>query len=142
MENTLFAMIFLVLVPGTVLTAVCCCLQVWLSKQETRWFGLVLPVLHGVNTVIIMSAVAGMLSFSTITVGSDSVNVTNYEETQSQYIVDEIETEVTFGQIMSMIGGFFFLNIPTALYLLIYRLTKRNLSKFEELARMAVLDLE
>lgn len=142
MENTIFAIILGVIIPGTLLTALCCFLQVWLSKQETRWFGLVLPVLHGVFTVIILTAMVGMVSFSTMTLGASSVNVTSYDETQEYYVVDEIETEVSFAQVMNLIAAFFILNIPTTLYLLIYRYTKRNLSKFEELTRMAVLDLE
>lgn len=131
-------MILSMLSGGTILTGLCCFPQVWLSKQETRWYGLVLPLIHVICTVFFMMTIFAALIFTEVEVGSGS----NYVDGQSQYVVDQIETNVTMGEIFSLVGVFFLLNFPTAIYLLIYRFTKRNLSKFEELTRMTVLDLE
>lgn len=138
MANITIVMIFLVIIPGTILTGLCCILQGWLSKQETRWYGWVLPSVHIFTTFLLIMAIFTVSIFSDVSVGAGS----NYVDEENHYVVDQIETNVSMGECLTLMGAFFLLNLPTGVYLLIYRYTKRNLSKFEELTRMTVLDLE
>lgn len=120
----------------------CCFLQAYLCKRDQRWLGFVLPSIHFINTLFLLLAMVGSLSFMEI---SGSTEVQIYEDGNSQQETMELgdlDTEISIKQTFILIFSFLLFNIPIGIYLLIYKMTRRKLSKFEELARMTAFNLD
>lgn len=121
-------MYLFILIPSSLFVVACCFLQHWLCKQEAKWMSFILPLVHLWNSSLL---VAGIASFEAMAVGSSLV----------EGAVVERES-LSLETLASLFVTFLLLNIPTVLYYGIYRVAKKKLSRFEEITRMAVMDLE
>jgi len=132
----IFVVLFLIVIPvGLIL------LQIFLSKKENKWLGLILPITSFAFSLFI---VLGMVVF--MTVGSEStVLVTQLENGEVVRIIDSEGVERNREMISGALGGVFFtfllLNIPTAVFLIIYKVSRSNLNRRREIEKMSVQDL-
>lgn len=126
--------IFLLFLAGIIL------LQIYLSKKQNKWIGLVLP---GICLSISILAVMGSVSFfsftketvTTIRNNSDVVNEVICNTTNKNNVD---LSSVIFTSIII----FLMYNIPTAILLSIYAGCREKIKKNLELGKMNVQDLE
>lgn len=87
-------------------------LQIWLSRRESRWPGLLLPILCGLYSLLMVCSVA---------------------------VLPDMSTADVVGAVLSvlLLG-----NVPTAVLLVIYAACREKRRKAAQLARMRALDLE
>lgn len=138
------------------LTAGLIVLQVYLSKKESKWPGLILPIL---SLVMALVAAFGMYLFSAVRFDGTEI-VTGYEEIIVETEIDEIEVEgideeeyeleniqeVTASEAVGIgFGGvlllFVLFNIPTAVYFIIYACCRNSGKQKRALEKMALQDL-
>lgn len=139
-ETTMIALLALIAVfAGTIV------LQVYLSRRESRWPGLVLPVLSFV--LALTAALALML----LTAGPGTLTVTEYgpDGTVINTQTTEVEPEPEPGPGRSvgetLIGGgiaFLVANIPTVIYTAIYCGEREKFRRREQMKKMNIQDLE
>jgi hypothetical protein len=115
-------------------------LQIYLSKKENKWVGLILP---GICLIISILAVIGMIfytNYSTETITTVDMNAravnTVIHNTTNKHNMDL--ASVIFSSIMV----FFISNIPTGIFLAIYVSCRGKLRKNLELEKMNIQDLE
>lgn len=94
-------------------------LQIYLSKKESKWYGLVLPLLSALISVM------PLLGFSAY----DNMPQPGSE---GQNIV---------GLLLTMLWVLFIFNIPTIIYLAIYFATREKIKKEREIDQMKIKDL-
>ena len=111
-------------------------LQIYLSKKENKWYGLILPL---ATLAISLMAVMGMAAF--VEVG---------QTTMSQYIdgalvatiIDEGgNREAIPGAMGGIIYTFILLNIPTVILLAIYKAVRSKQNRRRDVEKMSVQDL-
>ena len=108
-------------------------LQVFLSKIENKWAGLILPFSSlGVSLLVLFGII--MLTPATMT-ETLFVNGELIERTTAQII----PTTTIVGTAVFM---FIIFNIPTAIYLAIYAICRDKHSKRRNLEKMRIQDLE
>lgn len=121
MAKTLFSMaIFLIISIGIV------ALQIFLSKKESKWLGLILPA---ISILFSIMAVLGLVSYTTIAGQSGKV----------------ILNAVQIPKVSILLTGlyiFVLYNIPTAILLGIYYACREKIKKNREIEKMSVQDLE
>lgn len=128
-----FLVFFLVLAGGI-------WLQVFLSKKENKWYGLILPFICLAFSLI---AVLGNMMF--LTVGEVSMQQlapdgTVIEETVE---VQDMGGSLEIGaRIVPMVFIFALYNIPTAILLVIYFACREKMKKHSALDKMHIQDLE
>jgi hypothetical protein len=123
----LFLVLFLIFVAGIII------LQIFLSKKENKWAGLILPF---TSFAISLLAFLGILVF-TATTGTVTTIVNGeivYEATRQLAPIS-----ATIG---SAVYVFLMLNIPTVILLLIYAACRSRYNKKRSLEKMQVQDLE
>jgi len=101
-------------------------LQIFLSKKESKWAGLILPIIN--------------FSISILTVlMSTPLFITTYENVNG--VITEVDrAEVaSVGQMLIMLIWW---NISTAVLLLIYFSNRQKMSRNKALEKMAIKDLE
>ncbi|WP_330634645.1 hypothetical protein [Anaerovorax sp. IOR16] len=98
--------IFMFLVAGSI------CLQIFLSKRENKWFGLVLPLIFFAYSLLMIVSLA---------------------------IFDGMSHWDIFGL---MASTFILSNIPTLVYLIIYFACREKYKQKKELGKMNIQDLE
>ncbi len=111
-------------------------LQIFLSKKENRWLGLILPIL---SLSLSLMVVIGMTAFTNITTDSSVLtNGTVYEAS------DQIRSTIVYtpGLAIKMVYIFAICNIPTVICLIIYFSFRKKFSKGREINRMNIQDLE
>jgi len=104
-RTSISIIVLLILLVGSIL------LQIFLSKRDSRWPGLVLP---GITFIYSLLAVFGMVSYIGETVGM---------------------------VILQAIGIFLFTNIPTLILLAIYFGLRHDTRKNKEINKMNIKDL-
>ena len=120
--TTAFVIGIVMLVPllaGTVI------LQVWLSKRESKWPGLILPTL---SVLISLIPIISFAAFQTVTMSVDGEIISQ----QTSYIP---------GAIPAVLMMFLLFNIPTAILLAIYFACRDKLRKARDLDKMTAQDL-
>lgn len=131
--NVIGIVIYLAVIAGVI------CLQIFLSKRQNRWFGLILPMMVFLFSLI---AVLSFPAFSTqgkLTVQEISSDGTVIEET----IVSQQEPVEHMGTTISRAVTVFILyNIPTVLLLAIYFACREKIKKNSLLDKMNIQDLE
>lgn len=109
-------------------------LQIYLSKSESRWTGLVLPC---ISLIIALLATFSVAAFVNITETAsqlvDGEWVVVYQNTRTQGNLS--------GAIGTMIYVFILTNIPTAVLLGIYFAARSKLNRQREVEKMSVQDL-
>ena len=108
-------------------------LQVFLSRQENKWAGLILP---GISLFVSLIGVLGIVMFSAHT------------ETQATIVDGEIieQTVNVFSPTAAIIGSaayaFLLLNIPTVVLIAIYMACRGKQKRQSDLEKMSAQDLE
>lgn len=118
--------VFLALLVGVVF------LQIFLSKKENMWYGLVLPIISLVNPIL-----AG-LGLSTFTAMKSTSKLSNGE-----ILVESVSysAESLGSVIIQMILVSLYASIPTIILLLIYFACRQKFKKNRELNKMKIDDL-
>jgi len=128
--------VFLVFLIGIPIGAIF--LQIYLSKRESKWFGFILPM---VTFAISLLAVLGMAVYT---------QMGHFVHTEYSYIDGELVTsiiteewsrEVIPGAIGGAVVTFFLMNIPTAILLLIYKVSRSSRNRKRDLEKMSIQDL-
>ncbi|MCL2366922.1 MAG: hypothetical protein FWC75_07760 [Oscillospiraceae bacterium] len=110
-------------------------LQVFLSKRENRWLGLILPF---ITFAISVTSVLGMTFYQSWTF------------TESLYINGDLVTTVTSesghsglipGAVTGAINTFLLMNIPTAAFLVVYASARSKKKRTRDVEKMSVQDL-
>ena len=118
-------------------------LQVYLSRRESRWPGLVLPILSFI--LALMAALALMLS---TTAGSGTLTVEEYRPDGTVTTqTTEVEPDPGMGRSdgEALIGagiGFLVCNIPTVIYTAIYCGEREKYRRREQMKKMNIQDLD
>ena len=110
-------------------------LQIHLSKKESKWAGLILPIISFGLSII---AVFGILAFSVATTGMQTVTVDGVVVEQT---VDRIMIGGTYSIVLSAVYIFLLCNIPTAVLGAIYAAYSGKRSQKRALGKMSVQDL-
>lgn len=116
------------------------CLQIFLSKKQNKWLGLILPIIVLMFSLI---AVLSMPAFSTqgeLAMQEISSDGTVIEETIVSQQNEPIESIGT--TIFHIIIVFVLYNIPTAILLVIYFACRERIKKHSLLDKMNIQDLE
>ena len=118
-------------------------LQVYLSRRESRWPGLVLPILS------FILALTAALALMLLTAGPGTLTVTEYgpDGTVINTQTTEVEPEPGPGRSVgeTLIGGgiaFLVANIPTVIYTAIYCGEREKFRRREQMKKMNIQDLE
>ena len=115
--------IFLALCAGFIV------LQIFLSKQQSRWTGLILPI---ISFLISLLSVIGMVGFSSVV--SYDVN--------GQIISETIYRESTGSLVIQIVFVLLLTNIPTGILMAIYGACRGNIRRKKALDKMSAQDLE
>ena len=118
-------------------------LQIFLSKRQNKWLGLILP---GISLFVSILVILGMLIFTVSTVEISGENRTVNLET-GEIIVETIPVEVmqlndSGSIIFSALYLFFLCNIPTIVLIGIYFACREKLRSKAALDKMTIQDLE
>ena len=119
--------VFLALCAGAIV------LQIFLSKKENKWLGLILPI---ISFGISMFVVLGLVFFTPTT--STQTLMMNGE------IVEQTVTQVgdAGAAVATAVFAFLLWNIPTGVFLTIYSGCRSKFNKQRSLEKMSVQDLE
>lgn len=115
-------------------------LQIYLSKKQNKWFGLILP---GICLVISILAALGFASFSSFTKETVTTIKDNGEVVKEVICNTTNKNNINLASaIFSSIMVFLMYNIPTAIFLAIYAGCREKMKKNLELEKMNIQDLE
>lgn len=132
---TLITLIIFIAIIGRIIW-----LQICLSKKESKWLGLILPILSFCFSLIITLSIYAY-QFNTVT----SARIYNERgELVSESISDESQsqTENISSSIIGSVYAFFIYNLPTVVLLVIYFFHKEKKNRQLALEKMSVQDLE
>ena len=124
----------IILIVGLILLGGLIYLQIFLSKKESKWLGLILPIIN-LSLALIYVIIAGFSYSAT----------TSFSEVKDGeiVIVEEIMTEEDKdSSLLTASIRFVFCNISTIILLVIYFICRNSISKKKALEMMAVQDLE
>lgn len=126
----LFAQIIVVIVFILIVAAVIL-LQIHLSKKESKWPGLILPIISFLNALFVVLSLATYHS-------SVSTEVNGIEGSVS------VVAESTAGMnlFVAMAAVFVVSNIPTMILLVIYSFNRKHRQSKIQLDKMTIQDLE
>lgn len=109
-------------------------LQVFLSKKENKWLGLILPSLTFIYSLItVFSHDFFTKSTSVVTNSNGEVINETTTITGSDHFLEAMTTIVPM---------FVMTNIPTLIFLFIYYINRKKFIQREQLNRMTIQDLE
>ena len=121
MTRTLFSLIiFLIIIIGMTV------LQIFMSKKQNKWLGLILPAITVFFSII---AVLGISSYTTLTEQSGKVILNTVQIPKISVLLTALYVFVLY-------------NIPTAILLGIYYACRENIKKNKEMEKMSIQDLE
>ncbi len=126
--------IFLAIIIG------CIFLQIFLSKKQNKWFGLILPLI-----CLMFSLIAVLGSTAFFMSGELSLQQLAPDGTVIEEIVevqDIGESSDIGATIVQMVVVFALYNIPTAILLVIYFACREKIKKRSALDKMNIQDLE
>ena len=119
-------LVFLLAIPlGAIL------LQIYLSKKESRWPGLVLPLITLAISLMTVMSIATFLGVTTTSHLIDGERV----------IVEQTRTVGGWESVPGAIYVFLLMNIPTAIFLVIYKAARGKYNRRRKLEKMSVQDL-
>ncbi|MCL2856681.1 MAG: hypothetical protein FWE19_03010 [Oscillospiraceae bacterium] len=110
-------------------------LQVYLSKKESKWPGLLLPL---ITFIISIMAVLGMAVY----VETGVFTQAEYIDGEWVVVLEEVRREVTLGAVAGIISTFLLMNIPTVILLVIYASCRGKQCRQRALEKMSIQDLE
>lgn len=110
-------------------------LQIFLSKKDGKWFGLILP---SISFIISLLLVISIVAYTNIGITSSSVSEEGI--IVSQHIVD---TRPNFGPVVGeAVITFLISNIPTVILLATYAACREKRKRELEIEKMQIQDLE
>jgi energy-coupling factor transporter transmembrane protein EcfT len=131
---TITLLFFLVIAAGAII------LQIFLSKRESKWPGLILPMIALIISII---AVLGVFAFTTLSVtGSGYIDENGVMVVEEEIRKPDREVHSVPGLIFSVAGVFLMYNIPTAVLLAIYFACREKQRRQKALLKMQIQDLE
>ena len=132
MQNTAIAVLG-VLIVLLALGAGIIILQVYLSKKDSKWPGLILPA---ICLAVSLSAVLGILFFSTHTMTATTM--------ENGEVIEQTANTLSppASLIASAAFAFLFYSIPTVILTLIYTACRGTRSRRRALEKMSVQDLQ
>jgi len=136
----MFNLLILLLILGGVIW-----LQIYFSKQENKWLGLILPIilfLFSIMIVLSISAFWTLTDVETLETTETVSEMTNEVIVTENTFMNQVEDSNTIQMIATIILIFLLSNIPTVILLLIYFGERKKLNKGIELEKMNVLDLD
>ena len=131
---------FLFILPAVIAGIVF--LQIYLSKQESRWPGLVLPLITFLFSLMMVMSMAAFHSFSSTSVIQTVETENGAVVVREELIHHETNREVIPGAIFGVMLMFIYTNIPTAVLLAIYKATRSKQNRIKDLEKMNLQDLE
>jgi len=129
-ERTIFLIFLFAILAGTVV------LQIYLSKKNSKWSGLILPIITFAFSLL---AVMGMAAF--VEVGTHTTSQYIDGEWVTIVISNGGERQVIPGAIGGAIYTFILMNIPTAILLGMYKAARIKHNRQREMEKMSVQDL-
>jgi len=144
MDVLLVLIVLLALIAGIIV------LQVFLSKKENKWLGLILPV---ISLFISLIAVFGIAAFSTVTTTASHQTIDEngvvilQEEIKGNFAHTSPEISETIrifpasSLIFTVVSIFLLYNIPTAVLLVIYFACREKQNQKKALEKMKIQDL-
>ncbi|MCR4436124.1 MAG: hypothetical protein QHH06_10125 [Clostridiales bacterium] len=122
MTRTLFSIIiFLIVIIGII------ALQIFMSKKQSKWLGLILPVITVLFSIMV---VLGLVSYTTL-----------FTEQSGKTILNAVQIPKV-SIFLTALYVFVLYNIPTAILLGIYYACREKIKKNREIEKMNVQDLE
>ena len=138
--NLMISVLFLVGIIAVVIF-----IQIKLSQSKNKYFGLILPIISFLYSVLVVLGIAAF-SVTTITT-TDSVMVSEIDE-QSGEIIEEPEEIVEVREVDSNISGFLNLsfiflvtNIPTVVLSGVYVSERNKITMRKQIEKMKIDDL-
>jgi len=111
-------------------------LQIYLSKMEDVWPGLILPAITFALSLMVVFSMAAYVEFGTLS-HSEYVN----GEWVTTIVSEGGGREVIPGAVGGAIYTFLLMNIPTAILLIIYKSQRSKRKRLREVDKMSVHDL-
>lgn len=109
-------------------------LQIFLSKRQGKWPGLILPIISFLGSLLVILNYAAFSAV--ITTGPMSEDGVLIQEAQT------VVQNIAIGDVVSIVLTFLLSNIPTAILLAIYFACRESIKRNKELERMNIQDLE
>ena len=111
-------------------------LQIYLSKREEKWLGLILPIIPFALSLIVVFSMVVYIGPGTTTLIEmiDGELVTTISDNGGS-------REAMSGAIAGVIFTFVLMNIPTAVLLIIYKVVRGKQNRHREVEKMSVHDL-
>lgn len=123
--------IFLAVIAGAI------ALQIFLSKKQSKWLGLVIPLVCIIFSII---AVLGVATYSTSSLTEQYISESG--EIVNNVINSTSNRSDTPSIIITVISIFLLYNIPTVFFLAIYFACREKLRRCKEIEKMNIQDLE
>ncbi len=124
-------LVFILVIPAFLLVfGGLIALQVWLCRRPNRYLGLILPAISLLLSLVVLF---GLVPFGMLTSVSSSPGV------NSTYVVNQPGLVANIALTATVL--FVLMNIPTAVYLIIYFVSRKPMKKQKELTRMQIDDL-
>lgn len=132
MENTIVALFLFLLIIGGVVW-----LQIFLSKKNNKWLGLLLPSISFIYSLMIVLSMSVFFSVQTV---SETVEVDGVIISEETYEIESEEAGVltTIGTILP---AFLITNVPTFILVAIYYASRERLKIRNQLDKMNIQDL-
>ena len=132
----------LVLILALALCAGIIFLQFFLSKHKSKWLGLILPLAAFLISLLVTMNIA--VSYNLASGGV--VQVTQYIDGQwfitTEYADLEHGLQRIPGAVASAVSLFLLFNIPTAIFLVIYKVVRSKQKRLRDIEKMSLQDLE
>lgn len=113
-------------------------LQIFLSKKENKWLGLIIPIICFMFSIMIVLSLSMYTNtgITSVTETIEGVIVTNKTTTLQS------EKPSIISMLASVVPVFLISNIPTIIFLAIYSACREKLKLRNELDKMNIQDLE
>jgi len=124
-------------------------LQIYLSKRESKWPGLILPAITFAISLLAIMGMAVYTHTGTVTqvrvIDVELESMPQEESINGEFVTTMIQSEGSREPAPGAIGGviytFTILNIPTAISLAIYKAARSKRNRLRNLEKMNVQDL-
>jgi len=129
-----FRILFLFFLLGILVGGVF--LQIYLSKKNGKWLGLILPLITFSLSLLV---VFGMAAY----VGSETFTVSEFVDGElvTRVVHEDHSRQPIPGAVAGAIFAFIMMNIPTIILLVIYKVVREKDTRQREVEKMSVHDL-
>jgi len=129
-----FTILFLLFLLGILVGGIF--LQIYLSKKDGKWLGLILPLITFSLSLLV---VFGMAAY----VGSETFTVSEFVDGElvTRVVHENQNRQALPGAVAGAIFTFIMMNIPTVILLIIYKAVREKDKRQREVEKMSVHDL-